>query len=59
MQALFLGHSVLMTHSGRQAIYGFPKNSGKHVQNPLSHCALSPHGDGLQGSITTGSAKNG
>ena len=56
-QALFDGHSGLMVHSGRQATYGSPKYSGMHRQDPALfrslHTAFVPHGEGLQGSITS------
>lgn len=53
--ALFLGHSVLRTHSGLQAVYGSPWNSAWHVQMPFKHCALEPQGDGSHGLSFTGS----
>jgi hypothetical protein len=53
MQALLLGHSELMEHSGRQ--FGeAPMYEGKqeHDGDPLTsrHCENGPHGDGLHGS---------
>lgn len=54
-QALSLGHSVLRTHSGLQASYGFPLYSGIHSHTPPGlQTALGPHGDGLHGSSRTG-----
>lgn len=53
-QALSRAQSELRTHSGRQPTYGSPKYSGKHEQVPSLHWVLDPHGDGLQGSVTTG-----
>lgn len=53
-QALSLEHSWLPVHSGLQDSYGFPLYSAKHVQNPLLHSALGPHGEGLQGSDGVG-----
>lgn len=42
-----------MTHSGLQPVYGSPKYSGKHVQEPAPlsslQIALEPQGEGLQG----------
>lgn len=53
IHALSREQSELRTHSGRHpAEYGSPWNSGKHEQTPSLHCALEPHGDGLQGSLT-------
>lgn len=47
MQALLSGHSVLRTHSGRQANHGFPKKPGLQVQEyVLFAClqiAFEPH----------------
>lgn len=59
IHALFLGHSVLSTHSGLQPLYGSPWYSGKQVQTPSLHSAFGPQGDGLQGSLLggTGAAK--
>lgn len=56
MQAFVLSQSVLNTHSGRQPVYGSPWYSGRQVQVPSRHSALGPHGDGLHGSDSTGSA---
>lgn len=52
MHALFLGQSLLRTHSGRQPWYGSPWYSGKQVHIPLLHSAFAPHGEGEQGSVT-------
>lgn len=45
--------SSLVTHSGLQPVYGSPKYSGRHTQEPAPffslHTALGPHGDGLHG----------
>lgn len=41
---------MLVKHSGLQPKYGSPWYSLKHVQTPSLHCALGPHGEGLQGS---------
>jgi hypothetical protein len=53
IQALLLGHSELMEHSGRQ-FGGEPIYVDKHEQegDPLisRHCENGPQGDGLQGS---------
>lgn len=53
MHALFDGQSVLTVHSGLQSSYGFPKYSGKQVQDPAPFCsrqiAFAPQGDGMQG----------
>lgn len=52
-QALLRSQSEFDTHSGLHPVYGSPKYSGKHAQDPtlfLSlHMAFAPHGDGLQG----------
>lgn len=56
-QALFLGHSLLSTHSGLQPLYGSPRYSGLHVHIPLLHKALEPQGEGLQGSVSTGATE--
>ena len=46
-----------MVHSGLQATYGSPKYSGMHWQPAAlarpEQIALSPQGDGLQGSTTS------
>lgn len=60
-QALSLGQSALITHSGLQPVtLGLPKYPGGHSQTALSlidlQIAFGPHGEGLQGSITTGSS---
>lgn len=56
-QALLEGQSALMVHSGRHATYGSPKYSGIHWHAPALalavHLALLPHGEGLQGSMTS------
>lgn len=56
--ALVLGQSEFITHSGRHSVYGSPKNSGRHVQDPALFCswqtAFVPHGDGLHGFIGSG-----
>jgi len=43
----------LVTHSGLHPVYGSPKYSGKHEQEPAPfrslHIAFAPHGDGLHG----------
>lgn len=53
MQDLSRGQSLFTTHSGRQPLYGSPKYSGKHVQEPAPlrswHSALGPQGEGTQG----------
>lgn len=59
--ALFNGQSALIVHSGRHPVpSGVPKNPGKHSHRALSFDDLQtvfiPHGDGLHGSITVGSA---
>ena len=58
IQARWLGHSVLMRHSGLQPTYGSPMWSGIQRQDPaLSralHSALAPQGEGLQGSMISG-----
>lgn len=63
--ALSCAQSELVTHSGLQPVYGSPKYSGKHVQEPAPFCSLhiafAPHGEGLQGllsSIMFGITKN-
>lgn len=52
-QVLSLGQSLLITHSGLQLVYGSPKYSGKHVQDPTPflsvQTAFDPQGEGLQG----------
>lgn len=57
-QPLFEGQSVLTTHSGRQLSYGFPKYSGRQVQEPAPFCslqtALAPQGDGIHGDVSSG-----
>ena len=57
-QALSVGHSGLMEHSGLHSMYGFPNISGKHVQDAAPfrslHSALIPQGDGRHGSIISG-----
>lgn len=54
MQAKWLEHSLLLTHSGLQ-FGGDPINCGKHEQEGLSlitwHWAFGPHGDGWHGFI--------
>jgi len=45
-QALSLGQSLLITHSGLQPEYGSPKYSLIHEHWPLLHIAFGPHGDG-------------
>lgn len=45
--ALSLEQSVFSTHSGLQAMYGFPWYSERQVQIPLLHSAFDPHGEGL------------
>lgn len=54
IQALFVGHSALTTHSGLQ-FGGEPRYSGKHVQTACSfttlHALLGPHGVGAQGLV--------
>lgn len=56
MQAKFGGHSELITHSGRQ-YGGEPTKEGKQEQTacPLIslHWLFAPHGDGLQGLVST------
>jgi len=51
--ALLRSQSELITHSGLQPVYGSPKYSGRHTQEPAPlrslHTALAPHGDGLHG----------
>ena len=58
MQARWVGHSVLIVHSGLHSMYGFPCRPGTHLHEaaPLfsRHSALRPQGDGLQGSIISG-----
>ena len=58
MQARLSGHSELIVHSGLHSMYGFPLNPGKQEQDAAEflsrHSALIPHGEGLQGSITSG-----
>lgn len=53
IHALFDGQSVLTVHSGLQSSYGFPKYSGKQVQDPAPFCSLqiafAPQGEGTQG----------
>ena len=63
-QALLRSQSELVTHSGRQPLYGSPKYSGKHAHDPAPflslHTALAPQGDGLHGLVglsVTGAAK--
>lgn len=55
IQALLRSQSLLTTHSGLQPVYGSPKYSDKHAQDPAPfrslHIAFAPHGDGLQGSL--------
>lgn len=50
MHAVFDEQSELITHSGRQPSYGFPKYSGRQEQDPAPlsslHMAFAPHGDG-------------
>lgn len=57
LQALLNGQSEWTTHSGLHAMYGSPKYSGIHWQEAadlsLLQTAFDPHGDGLQGSITS------
>ena len=57
IQANWLGHSPLLTHSGLQ-FGGLPMNSGKQEHEGESfatwHCAFGPQGDGWQGFIGTG-----
>lgn len=51
--ALLRSQSVFITHSGLQPVYGSPKYSGKHIQDPAPlrslHTAFAPQGDGLHG----------
>ena len=57
LHALLDGQSELTTHSGRHATYGSPKYSGMHWQAAARflslHRAFEPHGEGLQGSMTS------
>ena len=57
-QAKWLGHSVLIRHSGLQPTYGSPMWSLIHLQAPAlslaEHSALAPQGEGLQGSTGSG-----
>lgn len=57
VHALSWGQSVFVTHSGLQPMYGSPKYSGKHVQEPAPPCSLhiafAPHGEGLQGLLSS------
>lgn len=52
-QALLRSQSEFDTHSGRHPVYGSPKYSGKHEQEPTPflslHNAFAPQGEGLQG----------
>lgn len=52
MQDKWIGHSLLLTHSGLQ-FGGDPINSAKHEQEGESpwtlHWEFGPHGDGMQG----------
>lgn len=58
MQARLSGHSELMVHSGLHSMYGFPSSPGRQVQAAARflslHSALTPQGDGLQGSMISG-----
>lgn len=62
MQALLLGHSALMLHSGRQ-LGGDPIYVGKQEQDGepliLRHSAFCPQGDGTQGSRCSSCAITG
>lgn len=58
IQALSREQSLLITHSGRQPTYGFPKYSGRHVQIPALHWVFDPHKDSLQGSDGSVSVKS-
>ena len=44
-----------MVHWGLQPLVGLPKNPGTHsqmaVKSDTRHMVLSPHGEGLQGSV--------
>lgn len=52
--AKWFGHSLFVTHSGRQ-FGGVPTKSGRQVQDGISpftwHWAFTPHGEGTQGFI--------
>lgn len=64
-QALLDGQSVFKTHSGLQPSYGFPRYSGRQLQDPAPFCsrhtAFAPHGEGTQGVLVSvmGTAENG
>lgn len=59
---LRLSQSEFWTHSGRHPVYGSPKYSCKHVQEPAPFCsrqtAFEPHGDGLHGLLCSTGTKN-
>lgn len=52
-QAFVGEQSVLTIHSGRHPSYGFPKYSGRQVQDPAPFCSLqiafAPQGLGIHG----------
>lgn len=56
-QAKWLGHSLFITHCGRQPLYGSPKYSGMHLHAPAPffsiQSAFAPHGFGEHGCWTS------
>lgn len=59
MQAKWLAHSLLLTHSALQ-LGGLPMKPGKHVHSNLSsrawQCEFGPHGFGVHGEGGNGSS---
>jgi hypothetical protein len=55
--ALDRSQSEFCEHSGLQIVYGSPKYSGMHEQDPAPffslQIAFAPQGEGLQGSIVS------
>lgn len=62
IQAKWLGHSLLLIHSGLQ-FGGDPTNSGRQEQDGCPfislHWEFGPHGDGLQGFFTSTGSSSG
>ena len=58
MHASLEEHSAFTVHSCLQVTYGSPSMPLKHLQEAApfraKHCALTPHGEGLHGSMISG-----
>ena len=57
-QAWVRGQSGFRVHSGLHSMYGLPNNPGRQTQAAAwlrsRHSALTPHGEGRQGSMISG-----